>query len=209
MHVIRRRGWELPERLATPEHLFFDRRAFLAAGGAAALSLRRKLPRRSASPTCRTRPGPLSGQAQREIHPRPSHDRREDQQQLQQLLRVRLHQADRQGGAGAEAAAMDDQARRHGREAAGNRHRRLSQDAAGRTALSVALCRGLVDGDPLVRVPDGQAGGIGEAVVVGEIRADGDVPRSEVAPASARPGIRGPMSRASPSRRRPTNSRLW
>ena len=39
MHVIRRRGWELPERLATPEHLFFNRRAVLAAGGAAALSL--------------------------------------------------------------------------------------------------------------------------------------------------------------------------
>jgi len=44
MHVIRRRGWEIPERLATPEHLFFDRRAFLAATGAtitgaAALSL--------------------------------------------------------------------------------------------------------------------------------------------------------------------------
>src|SRR5438477_1489971 len=39
MHVIRRRGWEIPERLATPEQLFFDRRAFLAATGAAALSL--------------------------------------------------------------------------------------------------------------------------------------------------------------------------
>src|SRR5215467_7179967 len=39
MHVIHRRGWEIPERLATPEHLFFDRRAFLAATGAAALSL--------------------------------------------------------------------------------------------------------------------------------------------------------------------------
>ena len=35
MHVIRRRGWEIPERLATPEHLFLNRRAFLAAGGAA------------------------------------------------------------------------------------------------------------------------------------------------------------------------------
>jgi sulfoxide reductase catalytic subunit YedY len=35
MHVIRRRGWELPEREATPEHLFFDRRAFLIAAGAA------------------------------------------------------------------------------------------------------------------------------------------------------------------------------
>ena len=29
MHVIRRRGWEIAERLATPEHLFFDRRAFV------------------------------------------------------------------------------------------------------------------------------------------------------------------------------------
>ena len=29
MHVIRRRGWEMPEHLATPEHLFFNRRAFL------------------------------------------------------------------------------------------------------------------------------------------------------------------------------------
>ena len=34
MNVIRRRGWELPERAATPEHLFFNRRAFLAATGA-------------------------------------------------------------------------------------------------------------------------------------------------------------------------------
>jgi sulfoxide reductase catalytic subunit YedY len=39
MHVIQRRGWEIPERLATPEHLFFNRRAFLAATGAAAVSL--------------------------------------------------------------------------------------------------------------------------------------------------------------------------
>ena len=38
MNVIRRRGWEIPERLATPEHLFFSRRAFLA-GGASALAL--------------------------------------------------------------------------------------------------------------------------------------------------------------------------
>jgi methionine sulfoxide reductase catalytic subunit len=39
MHVIRRRGWEIPERDATPEHIFLNRRAFLAATGAAALSL--------------------------------------------------------------------------------------------------------------------------------------------------------------------------
>jgi sulfoxide reductase catalytic subunit YedY len=39
MHIIHRRGWDIPEHLATPEHLFFNRRQFLAAGGAAALSL--------------------------------------------------------------------------------------------------------------------------------------------------------------------------
>jgi sulfoxide reductase catalytic subunit YedY len=39
MHVVRRRGWELPEHEATPEHLFFDRRAFLAAVGAASMAL--------------------------------------------------------------------------------------------------------------------------------------------------------------------------
>src|SRR3989337_2491783 len=39
MHVIHRRGWEIPEHAATPEHLFFNRRAFMAASGAAALSL--------------------------------------------------------------------------------------------------------------------------------------------------------------------------
>src|ERR1700730_6752671 len=39
MHVIRRRGWEIPEHHATPEHLFLDRRAFLAATGMATISL--------------------------------------------------------------------------------------------------------------------------------------------------------------------------
>src|ERR1700733_5428898 len=39
MHIKRHRGWELPEREATPEHLFFDRRAFLQATGAAAIAL--------------------------------------------------------------------------------------------------------------------------------------------------------------------------
>ncbi|MGZ3409381.1 MAG: protein-methionine-sulfoxide reductase catalytic subunit MsrP [Xanthobacteraceae bacterium] len=34
MNIIRRRGWEIPESCATPESIFFDRRAFLAATGA-------------------------------------------------------------------------------------------------------------------------------------------------------------------------------
>lgn len=36
MHVIHRRGWELPEREATPEHMFLTRRTLLAGAGAAA-----------------------------------------------------------------------------------------------------------------------------------------------------------------------------
>ena len=43
MHVIRRRGWEIPEHLATPEHLFLNRRTFLAATGASALALSSEL----------------------------------------------------------------------------------------------------------------------------------------------------------------------
>ncbi|HVX99764.1 MAG TPA: protein-methionine-sulfoxide reductase catalytic subunit MsrP [Pseudorhodoplanes sp.] len=41
MTVIRRRGWEMPEHLATPEKIFLNRRAFVssAAAGAAALAL--------------------------------------------------------------------------------------------------------------------------------------------------------------------------
>jgi sulfoxide reductase catalytic subunit YedY len=38
MNIIRRRGWEIPECELTPEHLFFNRRSFLA-GGASALAL--------------------------------------------------------------------------------------------------------------------------------------------------------------------------
>ncbi len=38
MNIIRRRGWEIPDRLATPEHLVFSRRAFVA-GGATVLAL--------------------------------------------------------------------------------------------------------------------------------------------------------------------------
>jgi len=39
MNTIRRRDWNRPEREATDERLFFDRRAFLAATGAAAAAL--------------------------------------------------------------------------------------------------------------------------------------------------------------------------
>ncbi|MFN7177480.1 MAG: protein-methionine-sulfoxide reductase catalytic subunit MsrP, partial [Thermaurantiacus sp.] len=38
MHVRRRPDWATPEREVTPEHLYFDRRALIAAGGAAMLA---------------------------------------------------------------------------------------------------------------------------------------------------------------------------
>jgi sulfoxide reductase catalytic subunit YedY len=39
MQTVRRRGWEIPEHLATPEDVFCNRRAFLAAAGGAALAV--------------------------------------------------------------------------------------------------------------------------------------------------------------------------
>ncbi len=38
MHYIRRKGWEIPERQATPEALFLDRRAVLGAGAGSILA---------------------------------------------------------------------------------------------------------------------------------------------------------------------------
>lgn len=43
MHVIRRRGWEIPEQQATPEHVFLSRRTLLS--GAAAIAAAGALPR--------------------------------------------------------------------------------------------------------------------------------------------------------------------
>ena len=39
MNVIRRRGWELPESQVTPEHLFFNRRSFVAGAAGAMASI--------------------------------------------------------------------------------------------------------------------------------------------------------------------------
>ncbi len=45
MHIIRRRGWEMPESQATPEHIFLNRRTLLA--GAAAMTAAASLPRKA------------------------------------------------------------------------------------------------------------------------------------------------------------------
>ena len=54
MNVIRRRGWEMPESLATPEHCSSTAaRSSARPRGAAAIGARaRHRARRSASPTC-------------------------------------------------------------------------------------------------------------------------------------------------------------
>ncbi len=46
MRIIHRRGWELPERLATPENLFWSRRAFIAGVAASMLTPRAGLAQR-------------------------------------------------------------------------------------------------------------------------------------------------------------------
>ena len=39
MHVIRRRGWEIPEHQATPEGVYLNRRSFMNAAADCALAL--------------------------------------------------------------------------------------------------------------------------------------------------------------------------
>ncbi|MGH6874131.1 MAG: protein-methionine-sulfoxide reductase catalytic subunit MsrP [Aestuariivirgaceae bacterium] len=39
MFIIRRRGWEIPDRDVTPEHVFFNRRSFLGGAGATAVAV--------------------------------------------------------------------------------------------------------------------------------------------------------------------------
>ena len=56
MHIGRRKGWEIPERLATPESLWLNRRQILAAG--AALTLGGTAARADIDPTASLYPAP-------------------------------------------------------------------------------------------------------------------------------------------------------
>ncbi len=86
MNVIRRRGWEIPESQVTPEHVFFNRRTFLAgAASIAAMSPQLASAQRVADvpdPTADLYPA----KANTEICGRPAADRREDRDHLQQFL---------------------------------------------------------------------------------------------------------------------------
>ena len=124
MHVIRRRGWEIPERLATPEHVVFSRRAFLAASGAAALSLSPEL---ALAQRIADLPDPT-----KDLYPVKRNeayvlDRPITEEKINNSYNNFYEFGSAKtiaGGAGAAAAAMDDQDRRHGGEGAGDRHRR-------------------------------------------------------------------------------------
>lgn len=59
MYVIRRRGWEIPESQATPEHIFFNRRTLLA--GAAGLAAVSALPRTALGQRVADIPDPTAG----------------------------------------------------------------------------------------------------------------------------------------------------
>ena len=99
---------------------------------------------------------------------------------------------------GTEDPAVDDQDRRHGREADDHRHRRsVEADAARGKALPPPLRRSLVDGGAVERLPDGRLRGYRKAAGLGEICPiwrPFSTPRSR--PARKSSGIPGPMSRA-------------
>ena len=90
MHILRRRGWEMPERLVTPEALVMGRRTALAGAGSLAL----------AAPAC-AQDGP---RAIRNITPGREITRGEIRDDLQQLLRIQREQEPVAVGSDAEAA---------------------------------------------------------------------------------------------------------
>ena len=113
MHILRRRGWEIPERLVTPEALVMGRRTALAGAGAMALAAPALAQQAGAmTPNPKYPPG-------RAITPGEGRD------DLQQLLRVQRRQGPVAGGAGDEAAAVVDRDRRRGEAAADHRRSRI------------------------------------------------------------------------------------
>ena len=58
MHIIRRKGWEIPESRATPEAFFFNRRQFMAAAAGAAALLGAGVARAEEDPSAALYPAP-------------------------------------------------------------------------------------------------------------------------------------------------------
>ena len=144
------------------------------------------------------RSGPLSRQARRQLHARSADHAGEGHDDLQQFLRVRLVQADLEGGPGAAAAALEGHDRRHGREAdRDGRGRAHPQDAARGAPLPPPLCGGLVDRGAVHGLPAEGAGRHGAAPGLGQICGHDDLHGSRRwRRASASSGIPGPTPRA-------------
>ena len=156
MFIKKKRGWEIPERDATPEHLFFNRRRFLTVGAAigavAALS------------ACEEK---QEAQAQANAAPAEA----DPSASLYPFKRNETYKLDREVTSEEWATTYNnyyefssgknlvDRAQalpvrpwvvdrgRHGRSADADRDRRADEkDAAGRAALPPSLRRDLVDG---------------------------------------------------------------
>ena len=99
MHIKRRRGWEIPERLATPEAVYLNRRELIAASGLALfgglVGAARRRPRAETDPTADLYPAPRNSR----YTIGPGGDAGEDQHRLQQLLRIRHAEEHRRPGA--------------------------------------------------------------------------------------------------------------
>ena len=199
MLIRRKRGWELPESAATDEAVYLDRRRLmqgLAAGPilAAGLLRGRAAVADDADPSAGLYPA-----------------RRNDKYTLDRPLTDEKYPTtynnfyefgtDKdiwQRRAGAQDPALDDQDRRHGREADDHRHRRSAEeDAARGAALPPSLRRGLVDGGAVERLPARRAGRYGEAARLGQVPQDDDLPWTPAwRRARSNSSIPGPMSRA-------------
>ena len=85
MHILQRRGWEIPERLVTPEALVMGQRTALAAAGAMTLTM----------PAVAQQVGAMTPNPK--YSPRPRHHAREGRDHLQQLLRIQRRQEPLEG----------------------------------------------------------------------------------------------------------------
>ena len=208
MLIRHRRSWEIPERDATPEHLFLNRRSVLAGaaalgGGALAAGPARafSLFGGDAAPAAPEAPDPLRGalpgEARPRLHGRRPGDARGGEHELQQLLRIRHVEARRRRGADAARAPLDDQVHRDGGDAAGGGHRRPAQGHdAGGAALPPPLRRGLGHAGAVDGLPGEEAGRFRQAARLRQIHGDEDLqgpPRWRRA--SGASSCSGPMSR--------------
>ena len=202
MNVIRRRGWEIPERHATPEHLFFNRRGFLA-GGAVHWRWRRRAARAQRVTDLAHLPDPTADLYPAKRNEKYKLDRPITDEKINDHYN-NFYEFNSSKDVAAQAqtlpiAAVDGEDRRHGGKAAGDRHRRThpQDDAGGAASIATAASkpgawRSLGPGFPFAKLVD-FAKPLGSAKYRARWKPS-TIPRWR--PACARAGIRGPISRA-------------